>query len=186
MITLKEIPRIKAGTSATLAATGKSLSEIDQERLYLATRAKDVLGYDVLKQSVTGQRKVGVLEGKLTETLLKLDIAVLDITTVIEYQLEEMTRRNRDYIFGHLAEWTGNSWRIEIAKWTPTLLTQYEHPVPEFVLDKAIKIKELLPEVQFHVQHLEDPKADPFLIASLGKEIYYIEAWDEPRFEEKL
>lgn len=183
MITLKDIPRIRAGTSATAASTGRSLSEIDQERLYLATRAKDVLGYDVLRQSVTGQRKVDVLEGKLMETLLKLDFPILDTATVIEYQLEEMTRRNREYILGHLDQWTGVAWRIEVAKWTPTLLQEYEHPVPEFVLDKAIRIKEALPGVVFHVQHLEDPKADPFLVASFEKEIYYIEAWDEPKFE---
>ena len=35
-------------------------------------------------------------------------------------------------------------------------------------------------------RHRAGVKADPFLIAKLGEEIYYVEAWDEPRFENSL
>jgi hypothetical protein len=183
-LTLQDIPRIKAGT--TTATGTKSLDEVDQERLYLATRAQDVLGYGLLRQQVTGERKVGVCEGKLTETMLKLDLPILDTATVIEYQLEEMTRRNREFISTHLNDWAGSGWQTTPARWSKTKLDAYEMPIPEFVLDKAIKIKEALPGVNFYIQHLDDPKADPFLVACHDKEVYYVEAWDESRFERAL
>jgi hypothetical protein len=181
-ITLQDIPRVKAG-SAVATTNTKNLSEIDQERLYLATRAKDVLGYDLLKQSVTGVRRVGTCEGKLTETLLRLDITILDTATVIKYQMEEIVRRNEEYIITHLKDWAGPGWGITLASWQKSDLADYQMPVPEFVLDKAIKIKEQLPEVKFNIHHLNDPKADPFLVAYLGNEVYFVDAWDEPRFE---
>jgi hypothetical protein len=181
---LKDIPRVRAGTSAV--AGGKSLSEIDQERLYLATRAKDLLGYGVLTRHVTGEQRIGVMEGKLTETMLKLDLPILDTGAVIEYQLDMMTKLNREFIINNLESWAGSGWRTSVASWEKTELKAYELAVPEFVLDKAVKIAESLPEVNFYVQHLSDPKADPFLVATHGKEVYYIEAWDEPGFEDKL
>jgi hypothetical protein len=180
-LTLQTIPRVKAGTSATSRTT---LTEVDQERLYLATRAKDLLGYDALIADVTGERVVGTKTGKLTETMLKLEMSILDTSSVVTYQLEELTRRNREVIEERFKDWAVG-W-FTAASWQHTELSSYTRPVPEFVLDKAIKIKEALPEVKFYIHHLSDPKADPFLIASLGEEIYYVEAWDEPRFERSL
>lgn len=179
---LQDIPRVKAGTSVATAV--RSLSEVDQERMYLATRAKDLLGYSGLTNHVTGEVKLGTCEGKLTQTLLSLEIPILDTSSVINYQLEELSRINREVATRRLRDWmTGY---FVAASWDKTLLSDYTMPVPEFVLDKAVKIKEQLPNVQFYIQHMSDPKADPFLIAVLDREMYYVEAWDEPQFEATL
>ena len=179
-LTLTDIPRVRPGT---LPEAELKLSDLNAERMKLATRAKELLGYTALTADVTGQRAIGITTGKLTECLLKLDLKVLDTASVIQYQLEEMTRRNHEFIVNNIDSWAGNGWRTSLGSWQKTELSQYDQPIPEFVLDKAVRIKEALPEVQFNVQHLSDPKADPFLIAILGKEVYYVDAWDEPRFE---
>jgi hypothetical protein len=185
-IMLKDIPRVKAGLC--VATVGRELGELDQERLYLATRAKDLLGYTALVRDVTGEGQVGDKEGKLTDALRTLDIQVLDTSAVIEYQLQELTRENREVAQERLRDWAIGYFTP--ASWAKTELKSYNRPVPEYVLDKAVRLKEQLPEVQFHVQHLSNPKADPFLVASVGSsygnEIYYIEAWDEPRFEGRV
>lgn len=183
LLTLQDIPKVKAGLSVRPDA--KALDEVNQERLYLATRAKDLLGYSALQADVTGEVVIGKKEGKLTETLRALDIEVLDTGTVIEYQLMKLTELNREVARERLNDWATGY--FSSASWAKTQLDQYTRPVPEFVLDKAIRIKEQLPEVHFHIQHLQDPKADPFLVASIyGGEVYYIEAWDEPRFEGRV
>lgn len=180
-ITLQDIPRVKAGCTAKTAM--RELSEVDQERLYLATRAKDLLGYSGLVADVTGEVAVPKL-GPLAEALHTLDIQTLDTSTVIEYQMQEMVRATREKILGGLDDWAVGY--FSEAGWSKTSLESYEQPVPEFVLEKAIRLKEKLPEVRFYVQHMRDPKADPFLVASYGREIYYVEAWDEPRFEGRV
>lgn len=179
---LAEIPRVKAGTAAQVGV--KELNEVNQERLYLATRAKDLLGYAGLIADVTGAAKVGEDSGKLTEALRTLDIQVLDTATVIEYQLDERIRRTREVIHERLRDWATGYFHE--ADWTKTALTSYKRPVPEFALDMAVRIKEQLPEVTFYIQHLNDPKADPFLVAAYGDEIYYVCAWDEPKFEGRV
>jgi hypothetical protein len=185
VLTLQEIPRVKAGLAAKLET--KDLDEIGQERLYLATRAKDLLGYTALVSDVTGEVVVGKREGKLTEALCTLDIEVLDTGTVIDYQISKAIEETREYAKTHLRDYATGY--FSFATWSKTELGQYTQAIPEFVLDKAIRIKEAIPEVRFHVQHMSNPKADPFLVASLpgyDQEIYYIEAWDEPRFEGRV
>lgn len=180
---LAEIPRVKAGTTAKLPT--RDLAEMDQDRLALATRAADLLGYHGLTADVTGQTAVITKQGKLSETLRTLDIEVLDTATVIDYQLDEVRRLTREHILeDNFDDWTTGY--FSAAQWQHTKLAEYARPVPEFVLEKAVRIKEALPQVEFYIQHLSDPKSDPFLIAAIGKEIYYIEAWDEPRFEGRL
>lgn len=178
-MTLTDIPRIKAGASVL-----PSLGELAGERSKLATRAADLLGYRTLANHISGRSVVGVEAGKLTETLQSLELDVLETSAVINYQMEEASRLTKEKISDSFREWTTGY--FSPATWHRSMLSDYEKPVPEFVLDKAIRIKERLPEVVFHVQYISEPKADPFLIASLGKEIYYIEAWDEPRFESSL
>lgn len=178
---LLDIPRIKAGNTPNAV---RELSGLSNERAKLATRAADLLGYRTLANHMSGQTVLTASEGKLTETLRSMEIEVLDNAAVIRYQMEEMGRRTAEKIAEDFRNWAVG-W-FTSASWGKTELSNYEQPVPEFVLDKALRIKERLPEVVFHVQHLNEPKADPFLIASAGKEIYYIEAWDEPRFESTL
>jgi hypothetical protein len=181
MTRLAEIPRIKAG--AALASTTE-INEMSGERSRLAVRAADLLGYHTLANHLSGKTVTASETGKLTETLRSLGFDVLETSAVISYQLDEATRLTKEKIADSFHDWT--SGYFSPAQWHHVGLSDYEKPVPEFVLDKAVRLKEALPEVQFRVHFLSEPKADPFLIAVLGKEIYYLEAWDEPRFEQTL
>lgn len=178
---LLDIPRMKAGTTPNSV---RELEGLNNERAKLATRAADLLGYRTLANHMSGQTVASTTEGRLTETLRALEIEVLNNASVIQYQMEEAGRLTAEKAMEDFRSWT-TGW-FTAASWGHTPLTEYEQPIPEFVLDKALRIKERLPEVTFHIQHLNEPKADPFLIGHLGKEIYYIEAWDEPRFESSL
>lgn len=179
-MTLHEIPRVKAGTCVAIAET----QEVNPQIKSLAQRAKDLLGYVGLHANVTGSRLLGKTTGPLTEALLKLEIEPLDTGSVVKYQCEEMARKSEESICENFSQYT--SGYFTTATWDRTRLDKYERPVPEFVINKAIQIKEAVPEVTFSIQHMSDPKADPFLLATLNGEVYYIEAWDEPRFEGTL
>lgn len=182
ILTLQDIPRVTPGFSAKRDL--RELDDLGKERMLLAQRAKDVLGYGGLVAEVTGDVSSAVKEGKLTAGLRSIGIEVLDIGRVIDYQMQEMVRMTREKILSDLDDWT-HGYFTE-AGWSKTALESYTQPIPEFVLDKALRIKEVVPNVKFHIQHMREPKADPFLIAHLDSEIYYIEAWDEPRFEGRV
>lgn len=179
---LAEIPRVRAGLSVGMAV--KDLGELEKERHALGTRAADLLGYHGLVADVTGQ-SILVRPGKLAATLQTLGIDTLDLGSVLTYQMEEAGRLTREKIEAdNLDDWT--SGYFTPAQWAHTALAHYTEGVPEFALALAIQIKEAEPDVHFYVQHLNQPKADPFLVASIGKEIYYIAAWDEPGFEGRI
>lgn len=179
---LQDIPRVKAGPLVAVLET--TTNEFSREQMALATRAKDVLGYSVLAEHATGRKSLGEREGKLSSALLVLDLQVLDSAKVLEYEMAEAGRLTLAKAQEEFKSWTTGYFYP--AKWENTLLASYDKPIPEFVLDKALRIKDAVPEVQFYIQHLSEPKADPFLVAVLGREIYYIDAWDEPRFEKSL
>jgi hypothetical protein len=73
------------------------------------------------------------------------------------------------------------------AEWSEVALAKYGEPVPEYVLNKAIEIKEKCPPATFLVDSLvvreERRTLDPFLIVRQDDETYYVEVWDEPKFE---
>lgn len=181
-IRLEDIPRVTAGCTTKVEL--KELDELGKERLLLATRAKDVLGYGGLVAEMTGNVSHNAKEGKLTAALRSLGIEVLDVNKVLDYQMQELTRMTRERIVEDLASWAHGYFRE--AGWQRTDLSSYHEPIPEYVLDKALRIKEAIPSVRFSVQHLQEPKADPFLVAYCDDEIYYVEAWDEPRFEGRV
>lgn len=188
MMQLQDIPRVKPGQEVDFES--KQLSGVDQERLALGRKASTLLGYRALKSEVTGQVVTPIEEiGDLGKTLMTLDIEVLDAASVLRYQQEELCRRNTEWTLEQLR---GNqlgrivTWGWNLATWSHTKLSDYTEPIPEFVLSKAVEIKEKLPTVEFHIHHLSIPKADPFLIAVLGKELYFVEVWDEPRFEGRV
>jgi len=77
--------------------------------------------------------------------------------------------------------------------WHAEPLANYGYRVPEFALSKAVKIARELPDARFHVEALferegrevrRDP--DPFLVVKHGRELFYIDVWDEREFEQKL
>jgi len=138
----------------------------------------------IYAEDVSGRKSLAACDGKLTEVLKTLDFEVLDTGSVIKYQMEEVGRLTAEKIHEDFASWTHGY--FSAASWSQCDIEGYNDAIPEFVLDKAVRIKEALTEVQFRIQHMNQPKADPFLIAIYKKEIYYIEAWAEPRFESGL
>lgn len=79
--------------------------------------------------------------------------------------------------------------------WQTAAITNYPGIIPEFVLSKALEIKEALPKTEFTIEYLSrsdehnpyvERLPDPFLIAHLDNERYYIEVWDEKEYENKL
>lgn len=77
---------------------------------------------------------------------------------------------------------TGNSF-----EWDGVPIREYRLPIPEFAIRKAIAVSRALPSAQLYVESIrQKPMADPFLVAVLGRERYYIEVWDEPKFEAAL
>lgn len=74
------------------------------------------------------------------------------------------------------------------AKWESVLLRHYREPVPEFVLQTALDLKEKFPAAKFSVQELrlQARTRDPFLVVEdPAGNAYYIEVWNEPGFMQK-
>lgn len=89
----------------------------------------------------------------------------------------------------------------KLTMWWKYELATYPGSIPEHVLEKALAIKNACPKVQFYIEHLvtaidkDDANEirmrkdrilrmrDPFLVASLDHETYYIDVWDEKDYE---
>jgi hypothetical protein len=71
--------------------------------------------------------------------------------------------------------------------WKSKSLTGYVGEVPGFALETAQEVKMRCAEAIFHIEELVENKRviDPFLVAELGDERYYLEVWDEPSFDQK-
>jgi hypothetical protein len=74
--------------------------------------------------------------------------------------------------------------------WKTYNLEYYSHPIPEHLLAAAIAIKEQNPKTIFEVEtfyvertHRVPRQADPFLVAVLNQERYYIGVWEEAEYE---
>jgi hypothetical protein len=72
--------------------------------------------------------------------------------------------------------------------WTMTLIAEYDHPVPKSALEMALAIKQICPDAVISVDSLvlEKRIADPFLVAGLNDERYYVGVWGEPNFSSKF
>jgi hypothetical protein len=188
MLKLQDIPRIRVGQEMPILS--EKLDAFGRERAELATKAKNLLGYKVLSGEISGSFQATSVElGKLATALLALDLEVLDMGMVFAYQVDEAARRTKQELDrlvrgGQVKQVF--QWGFSPAEWKHTELKSYGEAIPEFVLDKAVRLKEKCPDVQFFVHHLNDPKADPFLVATLGEEVFFLEAWDEPRFEGRI
>jgi hypothetical protein len=83
----------------------------------------------------------------------------------------------------------GAKWREY--SWSRSHLYNYGfHNVPDFVLDRAIQLKQECPDVHLYVDSLSyreyytyNTHPDPFLVAQLGDEEFFIDVWHEPQFE---
>jgi len=113
----------------------------------------------------------------LSEVLHGLDIEILSRDSVCRYQ-----RQKRHDLEKAAQDQDPPSYASYY--WGETNIADAEN-VPPFVLRKAIDIKRACPEVKLMVESISsDP--DPFLVAKLGRETYYIEVWDEKDFEKEL
>jgi hypothetical protein len=72
--------------------------------------------------------------------------------------------------------------------WGRRALQGYPGEIPEFILQRALAIQEKVPEAEFYVEHLSKERrvADPFLVVSHARRSYYVDVWEEPRFEGRL
>jgi hypothetical protein len=143
---------------------------LNEELRTLAVKSRAVLGYKVLHNLVIPKKS-------LREVLKELDIAPFSRASVEKYKakMQKAAQKEIDKEGGE-----------DLARWRIRNMSNYDQPVPEFVLNKAVQIQEAMPEANLQIEQLgvEDP--DPFLIASFDDERYYIEVWDEPAFENKL
>jgi len=152
---------------------------LTDEMLEFSKRASEVLGYDVLQ---TYHEKNGLSELQLA--LVKLEISPLNWKDVKRYQFERKVaeeRKSFEEAIAYVKE--PKSFWLPSSYWGERKLEEYKKPIPEFVINKALQIKEICPGVTFQVEELE---RDPFLAAILGEEKVYIEVWEEPEFEGKL
>jgi hypothetical protein len=151
-----------------LVSTKIKLTQPEETMTEFAKKAESVLGYHRLNERHT-----------LRNILLSLDIEIFDEVVVRKYM--DVMLRLRKKESRHL-----------IWQWTESRLSSYTLEVPEFVLNKAIQIKEKARElgishgVELNVIHLTQFVPDPFLRVSHGDEKYFIEVWDEQKFEGRL
>jgi hypothetical protein len=80
-----------------------------------------------------------------------------------------------------------------VRSWKACSIAEFPGNIPEFVLAKAVQLKQELPKVRFEIESLYGereriirPLPDPFLVAILEDERYYIDVWDEKEYEAKL
>jgi len=159
----------------------------------VAAKAVELLGFtgNLLHYNVAGQ---------LGRVLVKLDIKPFDTNRLAAYKEKKRAEAQKN----RKESLTRSGMRVA-ATWVATPISKYKKPIPDFVLSKAVQIKEACPEAQFFVDALTTrvrrryatyvkPKVssstvydyDPFLVVQLGDERYWIEVWNEPEFESAL
>lgn len=154
----------------TMKGLSREVPEVEgmgAEIKQLAKDAKSLLGYGVLAQKAGGL--------PLQRALVKLEMEVLDMGEVRKYQEQAIEKAYEE----------GYGTEDEDVYWEKQNIRHYQKPIPEFVLMKAVELKKEVPNVEFIVEEVAVVK-DPFLYAQLGQETYYIEVWNEPRFEGRL
>lgn len=161
----------------------------------LARQAEDILGYGVLQKNFI---KTAIELTPLQSALKELDIDVMLPGDVQQYQKErqiEQTKANfevwlKDFMYtGTVARYS----RFDGPAWVEEKIAEYKQPIPEFVLAKAVQIKQQVPGCEIYVEYLSD-HPDPFLIAAIphekpyhpAKERYHVEVWAEPKFEGRI
>jgi hypothetical protein len=152
--------------------------DLTDPRKRLATEAEALLGYTPLREELR-------TPGTLKRALAGLEMEILDWESVTAYKKQ-------------MAAHYETSGKMQMPTWRLTKLKDYKAPVPEYVLQKAVEIKKILPEAEFYVEQLA---VDPFLIVTLkplndfmspemtlNRELdpemaAYVEVWSEPKFE---
>jgi hypothetical protein len=162
------VPTTKSEPKSVPTLTRSPLKDISGELADLAVAARDVLGYKPLARFIHAS--------DLAMALKNLGIQPLDADLVVKYKFSKMANANAE--LKSTAELRGVYYG-----WRMVKIEEYVSPIPEFVLRKAIAIKETCPQVMLFVDELTTMKPDPFLVAALDGEIFWVEVWDEPKFE---
>lgn len=158
----------------------------DEELPDLSAEAEALLGY---KPPAVETLK----PNPLADALARLEIEVLDWRDVLTYQLERRQERECEELSRmKTADIAPSVWQRHRTAWAEVELSKYTGAVPIHVLNKALEIKRFLPEVEFYIEHLSETP-DPFLVAKLANSSgyswegfsYYIDVWDEPKFERR-
>jgi hypothetical protein len=174
----KAIPR----GAVALAEEGEGENE-------LAKEAEALLGYGVLRRKLK-------IAGRLGEVLALLDIEPLNSVAVEKYKADMVLWRMKQLQGSSLGMATnrrydlddfGRRYVMDVA-WRRVALGKCKEEVPLFALRKAVQVKKACPEAILEVDELMEEKKliDPFLLARLDDETYYLEVWKEPKFEETL
>jgi hypothetical protein len=158
---------------------GVALVDAGESEAALAKEAESLLGYNVLRRKLK-------IPGKLGEVLACLDIEPLKFEAVEKYKADMVLWRKKE-IVQRCDPGYGRTHRIDVS-WRRVLLGACKEEVPLFALRKAVQVKKACPEVILEVDELIEEKKliDPFLVARLEDEVYYLEVWKEPKFEETL
>lgn len=159
-----------------------------EELIELAAKSYLVLGYRYLQAVVSKHKTVSLLS-----VLKELDISPYSEKSVKKYKAKMLSEFSKTLKVQPINEDDDEDSsddegpvRVRIPKWRKMQLCDYNKPIPEFVLSKAIAIAEKLPEVNLTVEELTTESPDPFLIASHRGITCYIEVWDEPEFESNV
>jgi hypothetical protein len=155
----------------------------------LAAEAESVLGYKVLASVAEKQeKKLGIL----AKALGTLEIQPFRDEDVKAYCAERRTAANLAALQEFLARADCANDSYFSLDWRKEKISEYRLPVPEFVLNKAVQIKKACPEAELWIESL---KRDPFLVVTIPDssnswasplEEFYIEVWDEPKFEGRM
>lgn len=160
---------------------GVALIDEGETEAALAKEAEALLGYNVLRRKLK-------IPGKLGEVLACLDIEPLNSEAVEKYKSDMVLWRKKQLVIEHEGVvQVGARYRIDVS-WCRVMLGDCQNEVPLFALRKAVQVKKACPEAMLQVDELVEEKKliDPFLVAILDDECYYLEVWKEPKFEETL
>jgi hypothetical protein len=83
---------------------------------------------------------------------------------------------------------------IHRAEWKTTRIDYYHDPVPDFALERAMQIRKLVSGTVFGIATLTETVTgveteyspippDPFLVMEYGGLSFFLDVWDEPKFE---
>jgi hypothetical protein len=135
----------------------------------IAARADKLLGYTPLKYAIPQTELRNSGQAEVAKVFEAMGFEPLDFDTVRRYQ--------KWYAKKHDEEYRHVEWKAESIK-------DYRNAVPAFALSRALEIKSHLPDAQFSVEYPTYVSVpDPFLRMDYKGSAYYLEVWDEPKFE---
>jgi len=176
MATAVKTPKKRRLEAPLKTFTIRQLTKTDKNAV-LAAKASKLLGYKLFGKHLRQPEVLG-------KALMELDIHPLDRTSVELYKRKKLIATRKQY--------HGNSEYNYRVDWHMVELKNYGSPIPEFVLNKAVQIAEKTPKAKFMIEDIQvrqetrTRNLDPFLVVTLGGEEYYVEVWDEPKFETSL